>query len=55
MPRVIGWTLLATSLATLVRVVLFLNFSAGEKKIERQITRLYATDQPQFRRSGQSL
>ena len=36
-------------------VVLFLNLSSGEKKIEQQISRLYATDNPQFRRSLSAL
>ena len=55
MPRIKGWTILATILATHVVVVLFLNFSSGEKKIEQQNSRLYATDHPQFRRSLSAL
>ena len=51
MPRIRGWTIFAT----LVAVVLLLNFSSGEKKIEQQIHRLYATDHPQFRRSLSAL
>ncbi len=45
------WTLLLTVAATLVLGVLALNFMPGEKQIERQLTRQYDTDDPQFRRS----
>jgi cardiolipin synthase len=38
-------------LATVVAALLVLNFSIGEKKIDTQLTRLYDTDDPQFRRS----
>ena len=55
MRRIKGWTIVATFLATLVGVVLFLNLSSGEKKIEQQIPRLFATDNPQFRRSLSAL
>lgn len=36
---------------TLLSVFLVFNFMPSEKKIERQVQRLYATDDPQFRRS----
>lgn len=42
---------LVTCIATLVAGLLVLNFSPGEKKIDTQLTRLYDTDDPQFRRS----
>jgi len=45
------WTLLLTACATLVLGVLAFNFMPGEKQIERQLTRQYDTDDPQFRRS----
>ena len=37
--------------ATLVAGLLALNFMPTEKKIETQLTRLYDTNDPQFRRS----
>src|SRR5438067_5400620 len=40
-----------TVIATVVASLLVLNFSVGEKKIDTQLTRLYDTDDPQFRRS----
>ena len=42
---------LITCIATLVAGLLVLNFSPGEKKIDTQLTRLYDTGDPQFRRS----
>jgi cardiolipin synthase len=42
---------LLACLATLVAGLLVLNFSPGEKKIDTQLTRLYDTGDPQFRRS----
>jgi cardiolipin synthase len=42
---------LVTFFATVVGCLLVLNFSPGEKKIDTQLTRLYDTDDPQFRRS----
>src|SRR5437763_9470879 len=42
---------LITFTATVVGSLLVLNFSPGEKKIDTQLTRLYDTDDPQFRRS----
>ncbi len=40
---------LATIAATLVCVTLFLNFTTGEKKIERRFERIYALEDPRFR------
>ncbi|MFC5550098.1 phospholipase D-like domain-containing protein [Massilia aerilata] len=42
---------LIACLATVVAGLLVLNFAPTEKKIETQLTRLYDTDDPQFRRS----
>jgi len=42
---------LVTFFATVAGCLLVLNFSPGEKKIDTQLTRLYDTDDPQFRRS----
>jgi len=38
-------------MVTLLSVFLVFNFMPSEKKIERQLQRLYSTDDPQFRRS----
>jgi cardiolipin synthase A/B len=40
-----------TIVITLVIVLLIANFSSGEKKVEHNINRLYASDDPQFIRS----
>jgi len=45
------WTILVTAAITLVAGVLALNFMPGEKQIETRLTRLYDSDDPQFRRS----
>jgi len=45
------WSALAGGLLTLGAVFVVLNFSSGEKKIERQLERLYSIDDPQFRRA----
>ena len=45
------WIGLGSSLATLGVVLLVLNLSAGEKKIDQRLERLYSTHDPQFRRS----
>lgn len=45
------WIAIASSLLTLCAVFVVLNLATGEKKIERQVERLYATDDPQFRRA----
>ena len=44
-----------TSLATLAVVLLVQNWTGGEKKIEKQLPRLYETDDREFRRSLSSL
>jgi cardiolipin synthase len=45
------YLILFTCLVTLIAGLLVLNFSPGEKKIDTQLTRLYDTDDAQFRRS----
>jgi cardiolipin synthase len=45
----------ATVLVTLAGVLLYLNLSSGEKKIEQTLERLYTTEDPQFRRSMSAL
>ena len=50
-PRVI----LLTAACTLVGVFLFQNLTAGEKKIEQQLPKLYESDDAEFRRSLSSL
>ncbi len=46
------WAIVVVSaLATVAVTLLVLNFLPGEKKIERDIARLYGTGDPQFRRS----
>lgn len=44
-----------TFVATLVLVLLALNFTAGEKKVQQQLPRLYTTASPQFERAMGSL
>lgn len=44
-------TILLTFLITVAGVLLALNFSTGEKKVNRELPRLYATHDPQFRRA----
>jgi cardiolipin synthase len=44
------WTIALTALATLLVVVLSLNFAVPEKKLERKIEHRYAVSDPQFRR-----
>ncbi|WP_309678638.1 phospholipase D-like domain-containing protein [Polaromonas sp.] len=48
-------TIALTLLLTLVGVLIAVNFTTGEKNVERQLPRLYATDDPQFRRAMGSL
>ncbi|MEO8203251.1 MAG: cardiolipin synthase [Betaproteobacteria bacterium] len=43
--------ILITFVATLVAVVLFLNFTSGEKKIDRKVERLYSIADPDFARA----
>ncbi|HET9641774.1 MAG TPA: phospholipase D-like domain-containing protein [Burkholderiaceae bacterium] len=45
------WIAIASSLLTLCAVFVVLNLATGEKKIEQRLERLYATDEPQFRRA----
>jgi cardiolipin synthase A/B len=44
-------TMLITFLVTLAAVLLAVNLSSGEKKIERELPRLYSTHDPQFLRA----
>lgn len=48
---IVFWTFVATAAA----VLLALNFTAGEKKVEQQLPRLYSTQDPQFMRAMGSL
>jgi cardiolipin synthase len=48
-------TVLLTVLATGALVLLALNFTAGEKKVQQQLPRLYSTAHPQFERALGSL
>jgi cardiolipin synthase len=45
------WIIIATCVVTLGLVLLGLNLSSGEKKIEQKVERLYGTSDPQFRRT----
>jgi cardiolipin synthase A/B len=45
------WIALASCLLTLGVVLLVVNLASGEKKVERQLQRLYAADEPQFKRA----
>lgn len=53
-PRIVRAVLIAVAL-TCVAVLLVLNFTAGEKKIQHQIPRLYGTTNLQFERAMGSL
>jgi cardiolipin synthase len=44
------WTIAITAVATVLVVVLSLNFAVPEKKLERKIEHRYAVSDPQFRR-----
>ena len=44
-------TIALTFLVTLAAVLIAVNFSSGEKKIERELPRLYSTQDPQFLRA----
>ena len=46
---------LVTAAVTLALVLLALNFTAGEKKVDQQLPRLYSTADPQFQRAMGSL
>jgi cardiolipin synthase len=48
-------SVLLTALATGALVLLALNFTAGEKKVQQQLPRLYSTAHPQFERALGSL
>ena len=48
-------TVLLTALATGALVLLALNFTAGENKVQQQLPRLYSTAHPQFERALGSL
>nr|WP_217283629.1 cardiolipin synthase [Aquabacterium terrae] len=41
---------MGSCLLTLIAVLVVLNLSSGEKKVEQRVEHLYATDDPQFRR-----
>ena len=45
------WTILVTAALTLVGGILLLNFAPNEKQIETRLSRLYDSNDPQFRRS----
>ena len=49
------WTVAAVALVTAAGLLLALNFSAGEKKINQQLPRLYSASDPQFMRAMGSL
>ncbi|NMM06478.1 MAG: cardiolipin synthase B [Polaromonas sp.] len=44
-------TMAVTFLVTLAAVLIAVNFSSGEKKVERELPRLYSTQDPQFLRA----
>ncbi len=49
------WIALISSVVTLCAILVVMNFTPSEKKIERQLERRYAIDDPQFVRSMSSL
>ena len=49
------WVGVAIALATAAGLLLALNFSAGEKKVNQQLPRLYSTSDPQFIRAMDGL
>ncbi len=55
MKRKTMWTAAISVVLTLCAVLFFLNFATGEKRVERQLERYYATDDPQFARSMSAL
>ena len=55
MKRKTLWIALAGGAVTLVAVLLVLNLSVGEKRIEEKLERVYSIDDPQFRRSLSAL
>ena len=44
------WTIVFTAIATLLVVVIAMNFATPEKKLERKIEHRYSVADPQFRR-----
>jgi cardiolipin synthase len=55
-PSARTWVVAAlAAIATLAAVLLYQNLSAGEKRIQHQLPRLYETDDTEFRRSLSSL
>ncbi|SFB75751.1 cardiolipin synthase [Polaromonas sp. OV174] len=48
-------TIAITLLLTLVGVLVAVNFTTGEKSVDRKLTRLYSSSDPQFRRAMGSL
>ncbi len=46
-----AWIAIASCVVTLGVVLIALNLTVGEKNIERQLERLYSTEDPQFRRA----
>lgn len=51
----LAMTIAITFILTLAAVLLFVNFTTGEKKVSREIQRLYSTEEPQFLRVMGSL
>ncbi|MDB5889715.1 MAG: phospholipase D/Transphosphatidylase [Polaromonas sp.] len=49
------WVALLVFVATLAAVLLVLNFSTGEKKLDQRLDRLYGSSSPQFERTMGSL
>jgi cardiolipin synthase A/B len=49
------WTVAVTIIATLVVVVLVINFHTPEKKVQHQVRHLYAVVDPQFEREMSTL
>ena len=47
-PRRLGLYLFAGAVLAIVGFLLYVNFSSGEKKIERRLERLYSLDDPRF-------
>lgn len=51
----LAMTVAVTFLLTLAGVLIAVNFTTGEKNVKRELPRLYATHDPQFRRAMSSL
>ncbi len=54
-PGRLALVIVGTVIATFVAVMLVLNFTAGEKKVQQQLPRLYSTADPAFQRAMGSL